>query len=906
MALLDHSISRRNFLKGAAALAGAAAVSGSGSSFAHAEEGSTGVVPPDRTPHEVESDRAILSGDGEWVTVDCWGNCGGRCVNKVFVKDGVVLRQATDDLEEDTLEKPQQRSCPRGHSMRQHVFNANRIKYPMKRKSWQPGGGENSHGELRGEEAFERISWEEAFDYVAEEIKRIYADYGPRSVVNMGTDWPVLKLMGGHLQWVSTESYGNWYNAPVRMGGDLAGGLPDCGGNNDRLDMLNAETIVLYGMNPTWHNGGSPMYHYRLVKEAGVQFIFVGPEYNVSASSLGARWIRVYPGTDTAFLLAVAYEMIQQDVVDYDFLHKYCVGFDAQSMPADAALDENFYDYVTGVYDGQPKTAEWASAICGTPVEDIRWFAGQMGKEHDVMLHHNYAPSRYRGSTDLPQIFMTVACMGAHFGRPGNSCGATFSIEAANGGHNDKVVKVGAPLPSGADEAHPGKGAKNPLADSQMPKPTIWRDILAGHYTCYGDYRNGPLDNGFCDRDPVEYDFDPRMIVSDFHNPLQATEDINMGIAAFKKMDFVCSIDYRYTLTAEYSDIILPCFTAWEGNLDPEQGELDVATNGIIRMSRFQCNRDYALFPRPVVQPLFESKNEFCIYTEIAKRLGFTWDQMYVCSDMQAYFDKFATAEYMDTDRSYKRLITITKEDMEAWGVQGQEQEGLITLQEALRAGKFQLPRQEGDGRGHIGYEAFIKDPEANPRRSASGKFEIYCQSKADELNRMKFGPDEVKPYPTFHKTTWEEKDKGPYPFLMYQPHYLRRAHTNFDENAWTREAWQNPVFISAADAAAKGIVSGDTVKVFNDAGALLRIASVTETLIPGCIALPHGARSYIDKETGIDLGGNENMVVDAKTQDDYFPTCNSYNSCLVDFEKYDGEALIPDCMFEDKLWMEE
>ena len=47
-------------------------------------------------------------------------------------------------------------------------------------------------------------------------------------------------------------------------------------------------------------------------------------------------------------------------------------------------------------------------------------------------------------------------------------------------------------------------------------------------------------------------------------------------------------------------------------------------------------------------------------------------------------------------------------------------------------------------------------------------------------------------------------------------------------------------------------------------------------------------------------------MVVDAKTQDDYFPTCNSYNSCLVDFEKYDGDALVPDCMFEDKLWREE
>lgn len=76
--------------------------------------------------------------------------------------------------------------------------------------------------------------------------------------------------------------------------------------------------------------------------------------------------------------------------------------------------------------------------------------------------------------------------------------------------------------------------------------------------------------------------------------------------------------------------------------------------------------------------------------------------------------------------------------------------------------------------------------------------------------------------------------------------------------------------------------------------------------MMPGVVALPHGARTYIDPETGIDLGGNENMVVDKKTQDEFFPHCNGYNSCLVDFEKYDGEPLKADCLFEPALWTEE
>lgn len=903
MALLEKKLGRRDFLKSSAAATAVLAAAGLAGCAPSTKESlsETGKGAEGMNAHVVESDAAAIEG-GEWITVDCWGNCGGRCVNKVLVQDGVVLRQKTDDVDADTLEHPQQRSCPRGHSMRQHVFNANRIKYPMKRKSWQPGGGENSHGELRGEEGWQRISWDEALDYVADELKRVYDNYGPRSVVCMGTDWPVLNLLGGRLQWNSTESYGNWYNAPIRMGGSISSGLPDCGNNNDRLDMLNAETIVLYGVNPAWHNAGNASYYYRLAKEAGVQFVFVGPEYNVSANMLDARWIRVRPGTDTAFLLAVAYEMIRLNNIDLDFLHKYCIGFDAESLPAGAT--ENFQSYVLGEYDSTPKTPEWASEICGTPVEDITWFAETIGADHDVMLHHNYAPSRYRGTIDLPQLFLTVGCMGAHLGRSGNSVGATFSIEAGNGGHAEKLVRVGAVV---ADRA-PGKTAKNELEDSQLPKSTVWRDILAGHYTCYGDYRNGEIDNGFVGRDPKEYDFDPKIIVNDFHNPLQATEDINSGIAAFKKMEMVVNIDYRFTLTAEYADIVLPCFTAWEGNLDPAQGELDVATNGIIRMSKFQCNRDYALFPRPVVQPLFESKNEQWIYTQIAERLGFTGDDIYQTSSLQAYYDKIETAEYLDPadGATYKRLVTITQEDIDAWGVAGEPQEGIISLADVLAAGKYQASRSEGDKLGHIGYKDFIDDPEANPRQSASGKIEIYCQSKADEINRMQHGPDELKPYPTFHETTWQQKDAGSYNFLMYQPHYLRRSHTTYDEGTWLREAWTNPVFVSAEDAAAKGIANGDTVRVFNDAGAFLRVATVTETLMPGCIAVPHGARTYLDKETGLDLGGNENMCVDYLTQDDYFPTCNGYNSCLVDFEKYDGEALQPDCLFEPALWTEE
>ena len=909
MSLLDGSIRRRDFLKGGAAATAAVAAMGligcapNGGSEAGAKETDADGM----NPHVVESDTAILGDEGSWVTVECWANCGGRCVNKAFVKDGVVLRQKTNDDQEDTLETPQQRSCPRGHSLRQHVFNANRLKYPMKRKSWQPGGGENAHGDLRGEEGWERISWEEALGYVAEELKRVYADYGPRSVVCMGTEWQVLNLLGGRVEWNSTESYGNWYLAPIQMGTTVGNGFPDALLINDRLDMLNADTIVLYGINPAWHNGGNPSYYYRLAKENGTEFVFVGPDYNVSAAMLDARWIRVRPGTDTAFLLAVAYEMLRLDesgesVVDWDFLHTYCVGFDAESMPEDAALDENFREYVLGTYDGQPKTPEWAAEICGTPIEDITWYAQKVGKQDNVTLLHSYAPSRYKGTIDLPQLFMTVACMGGHLGRPGNACGSVFNTESANGG--PRLVKLGNPSKSAT--------VPNPLERPEICKPEIWRSLDEGVYYNRGGYRKGPIDNNFLPQEEIR--FDPKIIVNDFHNPLQATEDINRGIKVFKKMDMVVDVHYRYTLTSQYADILLPCTTPWEGNLDKNKGELDVATTSTMRLSRFQCSRDMILVTQPIIAPMYEAKNETWIFSELAKLLDLDPSELYPISDIQSYYDKIAGAEVIDVDGvTYKTLVTITQDDIDAWDVEGEPQEGVISLQDLLKQGMYIVPREQGDNLGYIGYKDFIDDPEANPRGSASGKMEIYCQAKADSINGIGYAQEELKPYPTYHPSTyensfsnWEAKESGTYPFLMYQPHYLRRAHTNYDENVWTQEAFQNPVFISAEDAAAKGIETGDTVLVFNDAGKVLRQASVTNLIMPGGIAMPHGPRTYLDPETGIDFGGNENMLVDANTQDEFFPHMNGYNSCLVDFEKYDGEPLPADCMREPVLWTEE
>ena len=94
-------------------------------------------------PTAVQPATAVADKTGVWKPAACWHNCGGRCLNKALVVDGVVERQKTDDTHSDTPDNPQQRGCLRGRSQRKQVFGADRIRYPMKRKNWAPGGGDN-------------------------------------------------------------------------------------------------------------------------------------------------------------------------------------------------------------------------------------------------------------------------------------------------------------------------------------------------------------------------------------------------------------------------------------------------------------------------------------------------------------------------------------------------------------------------------------------------------------------------------------------------------------------------------------------------------------------------------------------------------------------------------------------
>ena len=813
-----------------------------------------GCAPSVKKTEEADNRTASVAVDGEWKTISCMQSCGGRCMNKALVKDGIIIRQKTDDTHEDSQEFPQQRGCLRGRAIGEMTFGADRIKYPMKRKNWQPGGTD-FHPELRGQDEWERISWDEAIELVAAETKRIYEEYGPRSVlVPSAFGSSLMGYLGGYVGMWDTGSQGAARLGPSKLGLTDNAKRGQC---NDRFDMANnAELIVLYGCNPAWSAMGSPTWHFRAAKERGARFIFVGPTYNASASMLEARWVQVRPGTDTAFLLAVAYEMVRQDeegagLIDWDFLHTYCIGFDGESPSKDG---EHFLGYIKGEYDGLPKTPEWASEICGTSVKDITWFAQQIGKDAAVFIASSLAAYRCNGAEDLPQLMMTIGAMGGHFGKPGHACGVYYADSASDGPVN--LVITGS---NGEAEAAEALGIEAPdfgyeAPDDLLGSARLWDAVLTGAYRFVGNPNGVDVVPG------EDRDIDIRMIENGNWSPMRSLFDTGKAVEALRsnQVEFVLNRSFIPRLDAQYADIILPMCS-------------DLERDGGTLMGTGDGGREVVFCYNQVCEPVFESKSSDEIDNLILEAMGFDHRGLHPLSERQKVFNEIAETTVADGSADNQvTLVSITQEEIDAWGVDGTPQDGLISLTEFTENGGYQIPRSStDDGYGYIAYEDFIADPEGNPRDSESGKFEICCQWKADALNGMGFSDDVYKPYPTYHVpvegyeqsfSDWNGKVKGEYPFQCYNPHYLRFANGVFGSTMLLANNLAHPLFMNVDDAASLNIADGDAVLVSSRYGSVVRRVSTQPLMMPGCVALPNGAWAQYD-ENGVDLAGAVNSL---------------------------------------------
>nr|WP_222617633.1 molybdopterin-dependent oxidoreductase [Eggerthella hominis] len=862
-------MTRRSFVKWGTATAGAAAL-----------VGFTGCAPGGQ--QESSDTSAAAEGKGEWKTGACMNNCNccsSRCLLKVYVEDGVPIKIRTDEKDEDTIEVPQRRACLRGRAQISNIMSPARIKYPMKRKGWSP---EDPNGEMRGKDEWERISWEEALDYIAAELKKTYETYGPHSVFgaaysNESATYfdPILRVMnslGGIVHHeTGTVSVGAWPAPELLMTGSMYS-APDA------LSIQESQLHLHFGNNWMANKAGNTALQLEAAREAGGKVIIIDPWLNQTAQAIADEWIPVRPGTDTALCLGMMYHQIENNLYDQDFLDTYCVGFDADHMPEGAPKEENFKDYVLGTHDGEPKTPEWAEAICGVPADVIRNLAEEVANTEKVNFFAGQSTTKIPAGEMFAQVFYTLAFMHGGLGTPGNF--------ASWVGLHENIMSTTPYCMSGNSVNAFGKNVNNPLQPpsfcNSMPAWDEIEDARSWDRLEYSECWQSILDGEY-GRDVWpggKRPIDIHMIYSGgYENSLNSLPNANVAIKVFRKVDFVWGANPFFDPSRQYCDIVLPVATWWEkGNV--------AWTN----------NSETVYWADRIMDPLYEAKPETWISEELAKRVGLDPKTINTMTDAERTYHSLAGATYL-TDhaaKTYEPLFTITQEDIDELGVEGIPQEGAMTVADFKERGLWKTQRKKGDALSCHPWDAYYADPIANPLATTSGKFEIHCQALADVINAMGFttlapiGKWQVADPEQGQGTQTDE-----YPLLLWTPHSLRRAHTVNDNVTSLREAFPQECFMSEVDADERGIKNGDLVLMTSPHGQVLRPAKVLPTLVPGSVALQDGAWIQIDEATGIDLGGDPNILQAPKASGQ---ASQSWIGTLVQVEKYTGNlTLDPD-----------
>ena len=869
------AIDRRTLVKAAAVMG---AVSGVGLMGADNSLKEADAATP--TPADLEQ--------GEWVSFNCTTpTCAYRCHNQAYVVDGTIVRQGTGNTHPDSPDFPQCRPCIKGMSTRRIVTAPERLKYPMKRKNWQPGGVDH-HPELRGVDEWERISWDEATDIIASELLRIRDTYGNRSFLALGEleprlggglhGSPILNALGGCLTTWGQASQGGFPVVAKQMRGAWSSGVAD---SQDRMALRHSKLIVFWGTNPAWTASGGNMYHFLNAKKAGAKIIFVDPYLHQSAQAIADEWIPCRPGTDGALLEALAYVMIDEGLQDQEFLDTYCLGFDADHMPEDAKTDENFKDYILGAYDGQPKTPEWASAICGTPAETIRSFAREIATTKPMAWKSSGAPARTWYGNRYAQLFFTVGWMtgnvgvlgseisagasnpNSQIGTPGGTCMVSFG----KSGYTYPVNPI-CTEPRGGSQVQ--NGLYDPNTEYGVPFSQTFKAIVEGEYAVPGP-------NG--ETKPL----DVRCIVRDtLHQPANQQSGGAYVQDAFRKesVEFVLVQDRYLVPDAQYADIVLPVTTTLEEELS---------------CCSFLAPAEMALVGRRVIEPYYEAKSDPEVFFMLCDKLGLDEETVPRMTVKQAEFNKILGATILAEDGSRKPLVTVTQDDLDAWGMEGEPVEGgLIGLDEFVKGGGYQLERHDGDHFMNIFHKSFIDDPVANPVGTASGKYEIYCQSLKDYYDFACFNDIDAlpkyKPMPEGYEQAAQEAD---YRFQLLTIHVIRHSHSSFANVKQLDEIFANDLLMNTGDAEAAGLKKGDWVLVTNTEGSqVARRLNTVPHLMPGVVLLGQGNWRRLNQETGIDEGANANTLCRSQLLGDGY---QNYNTNLVKIEKYTGPELEPD-----------
>jgi len=310
---------------------------------------------------------------------------------------------------------------------------------------------------------------------------------------------------------------------------------------------------------------------------------------------------------------------------------------------------------------------------------------------------------------------------------------------------------------------------------------------------------------------------DIRLIYWAGGNPFHHQSDLNRLREAWRRPETVIVHEPWWNPLARHADIVLPCTTPAERN------DLGIAGD-----------ESHLFAMRRLVAPIGGARSDHDILTAIAAELGFAEDFTGARDEMGWVRHLYGEARA----RAASRGLALPEFDA-FW-----------------QAGHVRLPPPN---RTPSLLEAFRADPVGEKLATPSGRIELFSE-RIDG-----FGLDDCPGHAKWiEPAEWlgaPVARRFPLHLISSQPRM--RLHSQYDNGIASRAAkvaGREPIFINPRDAAARGVIAGSIVRVFNDRGACLAGAVLTDTMMQGVVQLATGAWLDVD-DGGVDRHGNPNVL---------------------------------------------
>jgi thiosulfate reductase/polysulfide reductase chain A len=474
------------------------------------------------------------------------GMCTVRCPIKVTTQSGQVT------FIEGNPHVPAMKGavCPRGAAGSALINDNERPQTPLIRQG------------ARGEGKWRKVSWDEAFDYVADKLNQIKEQHGAKAIALSDRGGPFRDIHRAFLRGLGTPNYCNHDASCARNVQHAALSLTGMGRKDVAYDLKNARHVVLQLRNIFEAINVQEVNNLMDAMENGCKLTVIDIRANISASK-ASRFMQIRPGTDYAFNLAVIHELLNKRLYDERFVNRYIDGV------------KQLEQFV------EPYTPEWAQKETGIEAAQLRAFVKELAAAKPAVIWHpGWMAARYRDSFYVCRsIYIINALLGAY---------------GAKGG-----------LPFVSKPGDVGRKGLKKFMDL-YPKPKEKRADGVGWK--YPQFEEGPgLAHLLYEAMGTEDPYPVKAYIAYRHDPLMGFPDPERLKKNWEKLDLLVSVTFSWSDTAWHSDVVLP--------LSPYlERESILATKNALKPQFFVRQR--------AVEPRYDTKADWEIVGGLAKRMG--------------------------------------------------------------------------------------------------------------------------------------------------------------------------------------------------------------------------------------------------------------------------------------------